>query len=191
MITWFIPYKNIIPDDYVSSIFDINYDKLYSEGKRIILTDLDNTLISYSSSYPTKELFEWKERLQKIGFEIIVVSNSGKERVRDFSALLGLKYVNFATKPLKRGFKKAFKIASREYKKEEAIVFGDQLLTDVLGAKRYGLSMVLVRAIDKKTERRVTRFNRKNEDKMLGKVEKKDYELYLAKLKKYKEDREW
>ena len=102
MITWFIPYKNIIPDDYVSSIFDINYDKLYSEGKRIILTDLDNTLISYSSSYPTKELFEWKERLQKIGFEIIVVSNSGKERVRDFSALLGLKYVNFATKPLKR-----------------------------------------------------------------------------------------
>lgn len=78
MITWFIPYKNIIPDDYVSSIFDIDYNKLYSNGKRLILTDLDNTLISYKATEPTDELYKWKSELEGMGFEIIIVSNSGK-----------------------------------------------------------------------------------------------------------------
>lgn len=189
MITWFIPYKNIIPDDYVSSIFDIDYNKLYSNGKRLILTDLDNTLISYKAKEPTDELYKWKSELEGMGFEIIIVSNSGKKRVKHFANMLGIKYVNLSTKPLKRGFKKALKIASTKYKKEEVVVLGDQLLTDVYGAKRMKLSMVLVKAIDNKTERLVTKHNRKNEDKMLKKVCKKNYGLYLVKLKKYEEDR--
>lgn len=189
MITWFIPYKNIIPDDYVSSIFDIDYNKLYSEGKRLILTDLDNTLISYKATDPTEELFSWKKKLEAMGFEIIIVSNSGKARVNHFAKLLGLKYVNLAIKPLKRGFKKALRISSRKYKKEEVVVLGDQLLTDVYGAKRSKLHMILIKAIDKKTERPITRHNRKNEDKMLAKARKKNYGLYLVKLKKYEEDR--
>lgn len=189
MITWFIPYKNIIPDDYVSSIFDIDYNKLYSNGKRLILTDLDNTLISYKTTEPTDELYKWKSELEGMGFEIIIVSNSGKKRVKHFANMLGIKYVNLSTKPLKRGFKKALKIASTKYKKEEVVVLGDQLLTDVYGAKRMKLSMVLVKAIDNKTERLVTKHNRKNEDKMLKKVCKKNYGLYLVKLKKYEEDR--
>lgn len=188
MITWFIPYKNIIPDDYVSSIFDIDYNKLYSNGKRLILTDLDNTLISYKATEPTDELYKWKSELEGMGFEIIIVSNSGKKRVKHFANMLGIKYVNLSTKPLKRGFKKALKIASTKYKKEEVVVLGDQLLTDVYGA-RMKLSMVLVKAIDNKTERLVTKHNRKNEDKMLKKVCKKNYGLYLVKLKKYEEDR--
>lgn len=189
MITWFIPYKNIIPDDYVSSIFDIDYNKLYSNGKRLILTDLDNTLISYKATEPTDELYKWKSELEGMGFEIIIVSNSGKKRVKHFANMLGIKYVNLSTKPLKRGFKKALKIASLKYKKEEVVVLGDQLLTDVYGAKRMKLSMILVKAIDKKTERLVTKHNRRNEDKMLKKVRKKNYGLYLVKLKKYEEDR--
>lgn len=189
MITWFIPYKNIIPDDYVSSIFDIDYNKLYSNGKRLILTDLDNTLISYKATEPTDELYKWKSELEGMGFEIIIVSNSGKKRVKHFANMLGIKYVNLSTKPLKIGFKKALKIASTKYKKEEVVVLGDQLLTDVYGAKRMKLSMVLVKAIDNKTERLVTKHNRKNEDKMLKKVCKKNYGLYLVKLKKYEEDR--
>ena len=189
MITWFIPYKNIIPDDYVSSIFDIDYNKLYSNGKRLILTDLDNTLISYKATEPTDELYKWKSELEGMGFEIIIVSNSGKKRVKHFANMLGIKYVNLSTKPLKSGFKKALKIASTKYKKEEVVVLGDQLLTDVYGAKRMKLSMVLVKAIDNKTERLVTKHNRKNEDKMLKKVCKKNYGLYLVKLKKYEEDR--
>ena len=125
MIKCFIPYKNIIPDDYVSSIFDIDYNKLYSNGKRLILTDLDNTLISYKATEPTDELYKWKSELEGMGFEIIIVSNSGKKRVKHFANMLGIKYVNLLTKPLKRGFKKALTIASTKYNKEEVVVLGD------------------------------------------------------------------
>ena len=50
MITWFIPYKNIIPDDYVSSIFDIDYNKLYSNGTYYYLY-VDIVNYYYQSKY--------------------------------------------------------------------------------------------------------------------------------------------
>lgn len=191
MLTWFIPYKNIIPEDYVSSIFDIDYNKLYSEGKRLILTDLDNTLISYKEDSPNEELFKWKNMVEDIGFEVIIVSNSHNKRVKYFANQLNLPYVNLALKPLKFGFKKALRKASRKYKIEEVVELGDQLLTDVYGSKRMKFYTILVKAIDKKTERAVTRFNRKNERKMLAKCRKKNYGLYLLKLKKYEDDNLW
>lgn len=191
MITWFIPYKKIIPDDYVESIFDIDYNKLYSEGKRLILTDLDNTLISYLKTRPTEELENWKKMVEAIGFEVIIVSNSRKDRVKNFATELKLKYVKFAKKPLKLGFKKALKIASKKYDKSEVVELGDQLLTDVFGSRRMNFYTVLVKAIDRKTEKWVTRFNRKNERKMLKKVKRKDEALYNQKLKKYEMENLW
>lgn len=191
MLNWFIPYKKIIPDDYVSSIYDIDYNKLYSQGKRLILTDLDNTLISYKEQMPTDELFKWKEYVTSLGFEVILVSNSGKKRVKKFADSLGLKYVYYSTKPLKRGFKKALRKASRKYKKDEVVELGDQLLTDVYGSKRMKFYTVLVKAIDNKTERWVTRNNRKIEKKLLNKVKTKNYGLFIVKLKKYEEGRKW
>ncbi|MDE6407074.1 MAG: hypothetical protein K2K50_00515, partial [Anaeroplasmataceae bacterium] len=73
--------KKLIPNDYYKTIEDIPYNKLYADGFRLILTDLDNTLISYLEKEPTDVLFEWKKRIEEIGFEIIIVSNSRKDRV--------------------------------------------------------------------------------------------------------------
>ena len=61
--------KKLIPDYYFKTINDIPYTKLYEEGYRLILTDLDNTLISYKEKEPTEELFKWKEEVENIGFE--------------------------------------------------------------------------------------------------------------------------
>lgn len=153
-------FKKFIPDMYVSSIFDIPYNKLYEQGKRLILTDLDNTLISYIKTDPTEELFKWKEQMALMGFEVIIVSNSRKDRVKHFAEILGYPYVKFAKKPLKGGLKKAIKMASRKYDKAEIMELGDQLMTDVCGSRRLGIYTILVQAIDKKTEKLVTRFNR-------------------------------
>ena len=51
--------KKLIPDEYYNSIEDIPYNKLYAQGIRLILTDLDNTLISYREDEPTAALFCW------------------------------------------------------------------------------------------------------------------------------------
>lgn len=174
--------KKLIPDLYVSSIFDIPYNKLYESGKRIILTDLDNTLISYKETEPTEELFTWKNMVLNLGFEVIIVSNSRKNRVKHFASILGFDYVKFALKPTKIGLKKALKKASRKYEIDEVVELGDQLLTDVYGSKRLGLFTVLVEAIDKKTEKLVTRHNRFWEKKALKKLKKKYPKEYEEKL---------
>lgn len=188
MINWFLDSKKIIPDLYANTINDIPYAKLYADGFRLILTDLDNTLISYKESSPTQELRDWMKLVQEIGFEIIIVSNSRKNRVSYFAQMLGLKYVKFAKKPLKPGLKKAIRIADKKYKKNEILEIGDQLMTDVYGSKRCGLYTILVKAIDRKTEIWTTRFNRRLEKKMLYKAKKKHLSLYKEKLQRYEEE---
>ena len=49
--------KKLIPDYYFKSIYDIPYTQLYENGIRLILTDLDNTLISYKETLPNETLF--------------------------------------------------------------------------------------------------------------------------------------
>ena len=188
MVRLIIPYKNIIPDEYVSSIYDIDYSKLYSQGKRLILTDLDNTLVSYKEPLPNTKIADWVRKVNEIGYEVIVVSNNNHERVRIFCEKLNLKYVAKAHKPLLNGFRKAHRLANRRYEINEVLQIGDQLLTDIYGSKRRGYYTVLVKAIDHKTEKWTTRFNRKNEVKMLKKVKRKNPSLYRAKLEQYEKE---
>lgn len=182
--------KKFIPDVYASSIYDISYTKLYAEGKRLILTDLDNTLISYKETDPTKRIMEWKKEVEALGFEIIIVSNSRKHRVEYFAKQLGLKYVKFAKKPLKFGLKKACRIANRKYEISQIVEFGDQLMTDVFGSKRCGFTTYLFKAIDHKSEKFVTRFNRKLENRVLKKIKKKYPSEYDEKLALYQKERD-
>ena len=181
--------KKLIPSYYYKTINDIPYNKLYEEGFRLILTDLDNTLISYLEKEPTLELFSWKKMVEEIGFEIIIVSNSRKERVKHFANSLGLKYVKFAKKPTKFGLKKALRIANRKYAKSEVLEIGDQVMTDVYGSRRLGVYTILVKAIDKKTEILPTKINRKLEDHFLKKIQKKYPNLYAERLEEYVRDK--
>ena len=61
-----------IPTKIALSVFDINYNELYANGKRIILFDLDNTLISYYEDEPNDKLIELGNMLLSIGFKVFV-----------------------------------------------------------------------------------------------------------------------
>ncbi len=174
--------RNFIPTYYNKSIYEIDFDKLYADGIRLILTDLDNTLIPYDIDEPTDELFQWKKKVEDMGFEVIIVSNSGEERVSKFSNKFDTKYNSSSFKPRRKGLKRAIKKATKEYKKEEIVLFGDQLMTDVFGANRLGISVLLVDPFKQKTEVKTTKFNRKLERRKINKIKKKypnDYNKYL------------
>jgi predicted HAD superfamily phosphohydrolase YqeG len=47
---------------------------------------------------------------------------------------------------------------------------------------------ILVRAIDHKTEVRVTKLNRIRERKIINKIKNKDFESYITKLQKYESE---
>lgn len=178
-----------IPTIYQETVFDVDYNKLYDSGIRLILTDLDNTLVSYKDNEVTPKLLDWLNGLKGKGFEIMIVSNNSSiTRVKDFAEKLDIKYVAKAHKPLKGGFKKILKKASRKYTSKEVVAIGDQLMTDVFAANRMNYTSVLVKAIDRKTEKWTTRVNRKLERHVLKRLRRKHNELYEEKLKVYKEE---
>ena len=178
-----------IPTIYKETVFDVDYTKLYEAGIRLILTDLDNTLVSYKDSETNEKLLNWIEERKLQGFEIIIVSNNSSEaRVKDFAAKLSILYVAKAHKPLKGGFKKALKLASRKYQSNEIMAMGDQLMTDVFAANRMNYTSVLVKAIDRKTEKWTTKVNRKLEKYVLKRLKRRHKALYEENLKVYKEE---
>lgn len=149
--------KFFSPDDFIEKYEFIDVDYMNMHNKKVIISDLDNTLISWDSKKDTKELVKWLKKMKKAGFDIIVVSNNTEERVKEFCKSLNLEYVAAAKKPFTTGFKRALRKLNR--KPEEAIILGDQVLTDVLGAKSLGVMSVLVKPISK-TDAFKTRINR-------------------------------
>ncbi len=180
--------KKLIPQYYFKSVYDIPYEELYKQGIRLILTDMDNTLISYKQTLPDEKLFELKKKIENMGFEFLLVSNSRKKRVDNFAKAYDIPYVKFATKPLKRGIKKAIKLAKGKYKNNEILILGDQLMTDVYAGNRCKLVVGLVEAIDKKTDIGPTRMNRRLERFFLRRIRKKMPEEYDKYLKAYGEN---
>ncbi|GAB7567800.1 YqeG family HAD IIIA-type phosphatase [Gemella sp. Musashino-2025] len=149
--------RYFLPDDFIEKYEFIDVEYMNMHNKKVIISDLDNTLISWDSKKDTKELNRWLKRMRRAGFDIIVVSNNTEERVEEFCKQLNLQYVAGAKKPFTTGFKKALHKLNR--KPEEAIILGDQVLTDILGAKSFGVMSVLVKPISK-TDAFKTRINR-------------------------------
>ena len=189
MFLGLIKDEKFIPTIYKETVFDVDYNKLYEKGVRLILTDLDNTLVSYKDDEVNDKLLIWLEQRKKEGFEIIIISNNSSEtRVKEFAAKLDIKYLSRAMKPLKCGFKKVMKKASRKYSPHEVVAIGDQLMTDVFAANRMNYTSILVKAIDRKTEKWTTRFNRILEKHVLRKIQEKHPQLFEECLKVYKEE---
>lgn len=153
-------FKKFIPDYHFKSIYDIDYNYFLNKGYKVVMLDLDNTLIPYHEKMPNKELILWKEKLLELGFILIIVSNSRKERVEKFAESFGLLCVKFAKKPFKKGFKEALKILEYKYKPNEILFIGDQLLTDIYGSNRVSFTSILIDPINSKTEALITKINR-------------------------------
>lgn len=48
--------KHFVADEYVKSVFEVDLHKLKQQGKKVILTDLDNTLVGTNVALPTPEI---------------------------------------------------------------------------------------------------------------------------------------
>ncbi len=76
---------------------------------------------------------------------MVMVSNNFRERVAAIGAQLDVPAVPNALKPLPQGFLVALRRLGT--RRAETVVIGDQLFTDVLGAKLLGLHAVLTQPI--------------------------------------------
>ncbi len=159
-----------VPDVYAQSIYTINYKKLKKNGIKCLLFDLDNTIAPYKVSEPDQKVKELIARLEA-DFKVIIVSNSGKNRLRPFKEKLNVDVAFSSKKPLKGKYKKILELY--KFKIDEVACIGDQLLTDILGANRMGFTSILVNRVAK-YEMFPTKVNRFIEKKILKRLAKKN-----------------
>lgn len=142
-------FKKFYPDEWFDSTYDIPFEKYYDKGYRGILFDIDNTLVPHGAP-ATKEAEQLFEKLHKIGFATCLISNNKKERVDMFIENIETESIYKAGKPGIAGYERAMKAMGCD--KDNTLFVGDQLFTDVWGAKRTGIRSILVKPINPKEE---------------------------------------
>ncbi|WP_078545502.1 YqeG family HAD IIIA-type phosphatase [Litchfieldia alkalitelluris] len=162
--------KTFLPNEHVKNVFDISPEHLVEKGIKGIITDLDNTLVEWDRPHATDKLIEWFKEMKKHGIMITIVSNNNEVRVKAFSDPLDTPFIYEARKPLVRAFRRALR--DMKLNKNEVVVIGDQLLTDVLGGNRSGLHTILVVPVAQ-TDGFFTRINRRIERQLLTWMKKK------------------
>lgn len=137
------------PDFEVDSTYEIQYEKLYKNGYRGILFDIDNTLVPHGAP-ATKEAIAFFTKLKSIGFKTVLISNNKEARVKPFAEAVGSEYIFKANKPGKKGYMQGMKLMKTN--KDNTLFVGDQLFTDVWGAGRCGITTYLSKPINPKEE---------------------------------------
>ena len=135
-----------IPRGVYPSVTAITPEALAQKGIRLVLADLDNTLVAYKVTEPPAEIIAWKEALEASGIWLFLLSNSRKPgRAQRFAEKLGIPYQGHSGKPKKAGYLRAMERMGA--KPEETIMVGDQIFTDTLGANNAGVTPLLVQPI--------------------------------------------
>lgn len=161
--------NNFYPDIYQKSIYTINYNKLKENGIKCILFDLDNTCVPYIDKTPTKKLAKLFDTLKEQNFKVIIFSNSPKERLSPFKKELKVDCCAKAGKPRKKNFIKIIDLY--KYDLSEVAIIGDQLVTDIYGGNKVGITTVLVNPMSN-IDMPFTKIHRYIERKKINKMTK-------------------
>ena len=133
----------------MESTYAIDFEKLYQEGIRGVIFDIDNTLVPHGAPADERavKLFE---RLRAIGLDYYLISNNQLPRVKPFADAVQAKFVEDAHKPSRKNYLKAMELMHTDL--NSCIFVGDQIFTDVYGARRCGMRTILVKPLHPKEE---------------------------------------
>ena len=134
----------LFPGSYVEDVFSINYDNLYSKGYRGLIFDIDNTLVPHGAD-STAQVDELFNKLHTMGFKTLLLSNNNKERIERFTQNIDTLYIEESGKPHPASFIKAMQMMGLN--KNQVMVIGDQVFTDIIGANRAHMDNILVKYI--------------------------------------------
>ena len=142
-------FKKFYPGEYLESAYGIDFQKLYHEGYRGIIFDIDNTLVPHGAPADdrAKALFA---ALKEMGYRCCLLSNNKEPRVKMFNDEVQVDYIFKAGKPKVSGYERAMELMGTN--RENTLFVGDQIFTDVYGANRAGIRTILTQPIHPKEE---------------------------------------
>ena len=132
-------FRCFFPDEYLDSAYVIDYDRLYREGYRGLIYDIDNTLVPHGAPADERAIALFAH-LRELGFGYCLLSNNQIERVSSFADAIGAQFIENAHKPSVRNYKKAMELLGTDT--GNTIFIGDQLFTDVYGFMGSGKTRV-------------------------------------------------
>jgi uncharacterized protein len=130
------------PHAFAPRITQIDVHALRARGIRGVIIDLDNTLVGFRTLAPLEEDAAWVDAARAAGVQVAMLTNNGTPWAARVAQDLGVPCIPNARKPLPHGFRRA--LAILELPRDQVVVIGDQLFTDVLGARLAGLEVILV-----------------------------------------------
>lgn len=164
--------KKLYPNIYLKKVEDITIETLIKNKIKLLILDVDNTLIDYYKNL-SENIIKWTKEMKGQGIKLYILSNTNNEqKVEKVAQTLHIPYKHFAMKPLKRGFKYIQK--ETNIKPENIAVVGDQIFTDVLGGNRSKMFTILVDPIDAQKDYWYTAWKRPIENKIKNKYKAKE-----------------
>lgn len=160
-----------VPEYIFNTFDDASPDFLSSLGIKGIILDIDNTLEPYENALPGEKVIAWLKSLSLKGISAAIVSNNNRERVELFNSGLNLPAYYKAKKPFKKNLINA--MMDMGTTRDNTILMGDQVFTDVWAAHNVGIKAILVPPIKDKRDA-FTRFKRLLERGVIKKYEKRN-----------------
>lgn len=136
----------LAPDRYFSRLSHIDISRdLLGLGLSNVLLDIDNTILTRDTHEVPRDVGMWMGRARDAGVRFCLVSNNWHRSVHGLAAQLELPLVAKACKPLPHGFYLGMrKIGAR---RDNTVMVGDQLTTDVLGAHLAGITAYMLQPL--------------------------------------------
>ena len=142
--------KRLIPTYVSSNIYELDFNKVKELGYKTLIIDLDNTLASPYIYEPDQRCIDLINKLKKMEFQIIVLSNNKIERVEKFVKVLNVKAYANVKKPSTKKVSVYLKENNIDYSK--ALILGDQVMTDVFMSNQLGIDVILFTPLTVKDE---------------------------------------
>ena len=147
--------QRFYPDEYMDSAYQIEFARLYQEGYRVVIFDIDNTLVPHGApaDEQAKALFG---QLKELGYQCCLLSNNKEPRVKMFNDEVQVQYIFKAGKPKVSGYERAMELMGTD--KGNTLFVGDQIFTDIWGGNRAGVLTLMVKPIEFGTVFRALRY---------------------------------
>lgn len=145
------------PKYTINTIYNLDPAILNKMGIKAVYSDLDNTLLAWNKFETAKEMNQFNQKLAQAGITLVVISNNNAERVGKVLNPYQIEFVAKSRKPLPFAITKKRKAMGLT--KNQVMMVGDQLITDMQAGNLAGVNTVLVKPLVE-TDKWNTRINR-------------------------------
>jgi len=153
--------RRFCPSRAAHKLQDVSLEELWDSGKRLILLDVDHTIVKWGEEEFTTDVVEWVKSAKAMGFQLRILSNTRHpKRLARLSDKIDIPTKNGKFKPSPEMYLEALKETGM--RADQAVMIGDQIMTDILGANRSGIDSIWLHKMDG-PEFAGTKINRVNE----------------------------